>query len=527
MESAKDRDKELLASSWGKNAFVGRAVSTVLTAMSLVIVSQRLRIRGVFRRKRPSWSDILVILGWVFNLAGLIGFILSIQEGLGKHIDQIHDHQVNMLLLFEFTNMPTYLISLCLVKASIICQYLEILNRGRRTLRRICIALQLINIAIAVAFIFVFVFQCTPVDGFWHPEKHPRCWKFGTLNFILLPFNVFPDLVILALPFWMFARTQMRRGDKIGLLVVFVLFALTPPLDSATITSLTRIGPLLGLQRYGDIPYYHTPVVIWSRVEVSVYIMCACAPAFRKPLARKWPKQWSPVDSIPSSQDLLGVPKAQSAHSGRVFHESWFGSKNTAGRKGNNPQAVVAEEAGYKYKGISCPQSEAGPSRSPHIEPFFRGYESGARSGSLVDPFYDGEASAHNPNPSFPATFTPRSLPGLRDKTLTDAQLRRISFYESQRDSSNHPSLIRYSTRSRPRPRSDGTAKTLEAIIHSLSNENVSNHQYGSDKGIEMINMARLRSRPSDIGHLQSGYDSYVDRLATKFYQKGRKLSSP
>ncbi|UKZ53210.1 hypothetical protein TrVGV298_007002 [Trichoderma virens] len=93
--------------------------------------------------------------------------------------------------------------------------------------------------------------------------------------------NTLMDVVVLVLPIPVILKLQMNRRAKLSILAVFVLGAFV------CITSIERLISLnFNATFILDFTWATGTSVIWTQVESTVGVICACAPSLRMPLAR-------------------------------------------------------------------------------------------------------------------------------------------------------------------------------------------------------------------------------------------------
>lgn len=74
-----------------------------------------------------------------------------------------------------------------------------------------------------VAVFFVVVFQCDPIDSFWHLELGQNCIDQKSFALATALLTIFTDIVVVALPFWVFLGLKISKAKKVALIVVFSL----------------------------------------------------------------------------------------------------------------------------------------------------------------------------------------------------------------------------------------------------------------------------------------------------------------
>jgi len=141
---------------------------------------------------------------------------------------------------------------------------------------------------------FVAVFECNPVSFYWDKEiPHGACinqTQFYRWNGVA---NLLIDLMILCLTFPMVWRLKIGTRQKITLLSIFLLGALYVELavpakdyreltetDSVFIASIIRVVMFKEL-KLEDETYTNVEPAIWTVVEQSLGITCACLPTLR------------------------------------------------------------------------------------------------------------------------------------------------------------------------------------------------------------------------------------------------------
>ncbi|KAK0659101.1 hypothetical protein DIS24_g4212 [Lasiodiplodia hormozganensis] len=90
---------------------------------------------------------------------------------------------------------------------------------------------------------------------------------------------------------WWFVMTYTIAHTLTAIVLSF--FACDPPAAQCScIVSICRLIPiskLLHQPRYGDVTWHWTPVAIWTQVELTFCIICACVPILKPFLSRHFP----------------------------------------------------------------------------------------------------------------------------------------------------------------------------------------------------------------------------------------------
>src|SRR5690606_14749678 len=112
---------------------------------------------------------------------------------------------------------------LALVKASILVFLLR-LGSHQRWVRWAIYALNTFNGLQAVAIFLVALLQCLPIEANWNAEKMATA-KCVDVSFhvTISCLTIFTDVLVLALPFWIFLGLKMPNAAKVALMGVFLL----------------------------------------------------------------------------------------------------------------------------------------------------------------------------------------------------------------------------------------------------------------------------------------------------------------
>ena len=131
-------------------------------------------------------------------------------------------------LWWNFFEQLCYNPVLALVKVSILVFLLR-LGGHHDTIFRVIWALMTVTILHAVAVFFGALFQCVPIETNWHPElredPNTKCID-NSFHIIQSALTILTDVLILALPFWIFLGLRMPRAAKVAVLSVFAVGSL-------------------------------------------------------------------------------------------------------------------------------------------------------------------------------------------------------------------------------------------------------------------------------------------------------------
>lgn len=177
---------------------------------------------------------------------------------------------------------------------------------------------------------FCVTFQCLPVQYNWDKDIHnAKCLDVNTLTYAHAGISVAQDVMILLLPIPWIIPLQLRRIQKIGMVIMF---------QAGAFACITAIVRLRFLTQFGGTnstdPLWDTShATMWSAAEVNSAIICSCLPAMRA--------LWKTSREVYSNQSQPDSAKKRR----RGFSPSWYGQgMNFFASKLETPQPPLHEE---------------------------------------------------------------------------------------------------------------------------------------------------------------------------------------
>ncbi|KAK0128493.1 hypothetical protein ONS95_000465 [Cadophora gregata] len=130
-------------------------------------------------------------------------------------------------------------------------------------------------------------FQCVPLRAYWtnwmYKVAPVQCINgFATLEAAAV-FSIIQSVMILLIPVPTVWNLKLAWKKKANLMIMFSVGSI------ALVCSFMRLPSLLNLDRSNDLSYDQAPVVVYSHLEMSVGIICACLPACRSLLEYFFP----------------------------------------------------------------------------------------------------------------------------------------------------------------------------------------------------------------------------------------------
>lgn len=142
---------------------------------------------------------------------------------IGIHIYDVPVVDATEGLIWNWVVQVLYNPILALVKTSVLLFLLRIGGQKPGVTWAIH-ALNFFNLALMVAIFIVVIFQCDPIAFNWDTSiEGGKCIKQGTFYLSTAALTILTDVLVLALPFWIFLDLKMPRKAKIALIFVFFL----------------------------------------------------------------------------------------------------------------------------------------------------------------------------------------------------------------------------------------------------------------------------------------------------------------
>ncbi|KAI2615847.1 hypothetical protein GGR54DRAFT_252136 [Hypoxylon sp. NC1633] len=246
-----------------------------------------LRVYGRVRSRQFGWDDAFTCMAMIFSIAETGCSYMAMRTAfLGVHVYDIPmTADVSLGMYWNYVIQTLYNPILALVKSSVLTFLLRI-GGQRRNVRYSIHALNLFNIGLMIAIFMTVIFQCLPISYFWERITDPTlpggCIDTGVFYVTTAALTIFTDILVLALPFWIFMGLKMAPRVKLAIMVVFLLGAVV------TIVSILRMLWIIETSLYPmKYDYSYDIRFTYSAVETNLAIITASGPALR-PLFIVW-----------------------------------------------------------------------------------------------------------------------------------------------------------------------------------------------------------------------------------------------
>ncbi|KAI1866314.1 uncharacterized protein JN550_007702 [Neoarthrinium moseri] len=257
--------------------------SIAMTILATLFVGLRLWARRI-RKLKLALDDFLILISLPF-LYALLAFdiIAAVHGGVGRHLDvnmSIDDGRLGRSMMYLFIVEFIYGTMITLIKVSILSLYFR--TFATAFVKRACYVLGAMALAWWLAVVLIAFFQCRPMAKIWSPLMvDGACIDVNQYFLGNSISNIIIDVLILTLPIITVSKLQMKPLLKISIISIFLLGSFV------IITSGIRLQMVVNLSKGGpeaDYTFLIAGCWIWTHVEVSTAMICACLPTMR-PLA--------------------------------------------------------------------------------------------------------------------------------------------------------------------------------------------------------------------------------------------------
>ncbi|EME44675.1 hypothetical protein DOTSEDRAFT_72209 [Dothistroma septosporum NZE10] len=304
------------------------AVTIVMIVLCSIFVFLRMLSR-VMVVKKITVDDYFMVLAWVLATGLSIAICYGCAYGLGRHENNIPIDWQSELRKSEYAFSILYQPALMATKTSILAFYLTF-SKANHIFRWACYTVLFVVNAGGFALTMVTVFQCNPVSAVFAlvtPET-AKCTDILTIYLASIPLNIITDLAIVFLPMPTLTSMRLPKKQKIILVVTFGFGIFVAVVDIVRISYLqsaseTRLAELASslddsdltrTAKETDASFYLAFSFMWSAIEVTVGIMCACVPGLKPLVARFLPNMLRDPGDAPSQFGSFSLPKEDHTH---------------------------------------------------------------------------------------------------------------------------------------------------------------------------------------------------------------------
>ncbi|UZP37009.1 hypothetical protein NXS19_004825 [Fusarium pseudograminearum] len=232
----------------------------VYTILGTVVISVFFRTLLKFQRSQ-SWGpdDVTIIAAAVFSVLSTLMTGLMTFKGLGRNVWLFDDHTITTFYIYLLVFQYGYVLSLCLVKLSILFFFLRTFPDQTFLIFSICGAL-----------------QQQPVYLLWEGWKEfpPKgiSLNIPAIIFSHAAVNIALDVWMFVLPLTQLYHLGLKPKKKAGVMLIFGvgIFLIA--------ASCIRIPYLIGFSRSLNSTADSQGFIVWSNIECGIGILVACMP---------------------------------------------------------------------------------------------------------------------------------------------------------------------------------------------------------------------------------------------------------
>ncbi|ETS84582.1 hypothetical protein PFICI_02607 [Pestalotiopsis fici W106-1] len=261
-------------------------VTTVLMSLACIFVLVRLGYRQFFTATDlglDDWFILLTLLNCVPS--AVINVSMLSNYGLGKDIWTLTPDEITSFARGFFIITLLYFSEVFVLKLSMLFFYLRIFPS--RSVRRVVLGAVAFDILFGVAFIITALLQCRPISynwTNWRGEGGGQCIDISAVAWANAAVSIALDLFMLGIPLSQLRQLNLHWKKKVGVALMFCVGTFV------TIVSIIRLASLVEFRESTNLTWDYFGVALWSTVEITVGIICACMPAIRLILVRIAPK---------------------------------------------------------------------------------------------------------------------------------------------------------------------------------------------------------------------------------------------
>ncbi|PYH49420.1 putative integral membrane protein Pth11-like [Aspergillus saccharolyticus JOP 1030-1] len=264
---------DLTANNESKND----AIAATMYTLACITIGVRLFSRIKVQQARIGLDDWLIVSALLSGTANLACAIVGGTYGVGRHIWVVNMDDIIAMVKIMFANVLLYVTTVTLIKLSIILSYRRIF--GMRWTMWACVG---ISLSYWAGCTIAFLAACQPVSYYWTKYLDP---EGGTERYDLSAFyighavsNMVGDIIILLVPVPLVWSLQLRVSQKVQILSIFLLGGFVCVASAIRIYYFTFVNSV-------DVTWILGDIFIWSSIEPSIGIFCACLPVLQ-PLFR-------------------------------------------------------------------------------------------------------------------------------------------------------------------------------------------------------------------------------------------------
>ncbi|KAK6076408.1 CFEM domain-containing protein [Seiridium cupressi] len=261
-------------------------VSTTLMAIACLFVLVRLGYRKFFTSTDLGLDDWFIFLTLINCVpSAVINVSMLSANGLGRDIWTLTPDQITNFALGFWIITLLYFSEVFVLKLALLFFYLRIFPG--KNMRRIILGTVAFDILFGLGFIVTALLQCRPISynwTNWRGEGGGQCINISAVAWANAAVSISLDLFMLAIPLSQLRELNLHWKKKVGVALMFCVGTFV------TVVSIIRLASLVEFRESTNLTWDYWGVSLWSTVEITVGIICACMPSMRLILVRIAPK---------------------------------------------------------------------------------------------------------------------------------------------------------------------------------------------------------------------------------------------
>lgn len=191
-------------------------------------------------------------------------------------------------------------------KISILMLYLRIWSNGSGTqdwFRISCYGLIAFFSLFAVIMSITLGFECNPISYAWlrwDNEHTGTCIDLNAQVFALAGINIAQDIAVVFLPLPKVVYLNLSWRKKLAVCSIFLVGLFV------TACSIIRLQYLVSYGTTTNVTWFYNPIVLWSDVECTIAVICACLPSIAGLFQRLYRYGIGSLSSDPMRSNTFG-----------------------------------------------------------------------------------------------------------------------------------------------------------------------------------------------------------------------------
>ncbi|KAH7310802.1 CFEM domain-containing protein [Stachybotrys elegans] len=263
-------------------------------------------------------DDWLTLATLVFGVtAAWVHLFGSIPNGLGKDIWTLRPDQITEFSAAFYHSCWTYFLASALLKMAMIAFFLRVFPTPG--VQRLLKGSFIFTGVYGGAFVITALFQCIPIHHFWtgwDGLHSGSCANANAISWANAIGGIALDLWIIGIPLWQLRYIQLHWKRKVA--VVFMLLVGT----GVTVVSILRLQSLVAFATSHNTSWDFYNIAIWSGLEISIGIVCACLPTLRLLLIKIFPRLGDPGNRFKGNYAYYGKDRSGNSGNSRGHQRS-------------------------------------------------------------------------------------------------------------------------------------------------------------------------------------------------------------